>query len=252
MESNDIEYLSHIAAGEQHFNELQGTYRRLASTWVLATIAAVGFVLTSPAFEDTGNTYLMGLAVVSFLGIALLWVIDVDFYHLLLLAYYREGCEFEADKEVLIHRRMHARHAGTLDPSIFYVFAGERWGVFMHASCEVPAYVAALVGDISRRCLGALGDGAYSRSSAGQAVSHCQRGREGGGEVLHGSESGAAYRASMCRERNCSLVTGLRVASAGSLCTGQTTSARRRKMVDRPKPGSTLSASGKRPDRPRC
>jgi len=32
---------------ERHFNEIQAGYRRLASTWMLAVLAAIGFVLST-------------------------------------------------------------------------------------------------------------------------------------------------------------------------------------------------------------
>jgi hypothetical protein len=76
---------------ERHFNNLQSVYRGIASTWLLATFGAVGFLL----FNKDGELIHPGIAAaVCFagtFGIVLIWKLDLDVYHRLLVAVFREG-----------------------------------------------------------------------------------------------------------------------------------------------------------------
>lgn len=78
---------------ERHFNTLQGVYRGLASTWLLAMFAGIGFVVK----ERVEPTYMLiclaGIAATA--GIFVLWSLDINVYHRLLLAVFYDGREFE-------------------------------------------------------------------------------------------------------------------------------------------------------------
>jgi Na+/melibiose symporter-like transporter len=80
---------------ERHFNQLQSIYRGVASTWLLATFAAVGYLL----FVKEGQPSHPGVAaVVCFagaFGIALIWILDLHVYHRLLVAVFEEGRKLE-------------------------------------------------------------------------------------------------------------------------------------------------------------
>ncbi len=86
-----------LGAYERHFNEMQSRYRSLASTWLLATFAALGFVLSNENFEIPFPRLLAaaGLALAGATGIILLWILDLMVYHRLLEATYVEGLRFE-------------------------------------------------------------------------------------------------------------------------------------------------------------
>ncbi len=77
---------------ERHFNTIQGIYRGLASTWLLAMFGGIGYILGKP-YPMHLLTALLGLALV--FGIALLWMLDVLVYHRLLLAAFEEGKNLE-------------------------------------------------------------------------------------------------------------------------------------------------------------
>lgn len=81
---------------ERHFNDLQARYRILASTWLLATFAGIGFVFSDhvrlPVEPKVGAAL---IALAGAFGISLLWVLDVLVYHDLLIAGYEAGKELE-------------------------------------------------------------------------------------------------------------------------------------------------------------
>jgi hypothetical protein len=84
---------------ERHFNQLQGIYRGLASTWILATLGAVGYLLFN---KDTASVppfqlYLVAAAVcaVGATGVVLIWILDLKVYHRLLVAVFDQGLNLE-------------------------------------------------------------------------------------------------------------------------------------------------------------
>lgn len=87
---------THIQEFENHFNKLQSDYRSLASKWLLAIFAAVGFVLT-----ETINWILPDAIVITLIGLAgavgiwRLWLIDLGVYHRLLSAAFTCGVSLE-------------------------------------------------------------------------------------------------------------------------------------------------------------
>jgi hypothetical protein len=85
-----------IAEIEQRFNNTQTVYRRLASTWLLASFAAMGFVLTTPVdwlIDARAVIALVGLA--ACVGASMLWTMDMLVYHNLLHAAFSCGRDLE-------------------------------------------------------------------------------------------------------------------------------------------------------------
>lgn len=104
-----------IGTIERHFNDLQSKYRVMASTWLLAAFAGIGFV-----FSRTLNTTIpeeliaAGIATASAIGISLIWILDLLVYHRLLAAAFAEGYELEQQHSWLpcIHTNMYNLHNG--------------------------------------------------------------------------------------------------------------------------------------------
>jgi len=83
--SQDWEMIKTITVAEHHFNNLCFKIRSLASTWLLATFAGVGFLL-SKKFDLRLSTeeVIVFLCWVGSLGILVLWVLDLLVYQQLL------------------------------------------------------------------------------------------------------------------------------------------------------------------------
>ncbi len=87
-----------ISASEQNFNALQLEYRKLASGWLLAVFGGIGFLL-STNYEDQNAIsiyfliYLVGVG--GFIGICLIWLLDLIVYHRLLRSYFLTGLQLE-------------------------------------------------------------------------------------------------------------------------------------------------------------
>ena len=84
---------------ERHFNQLQSVYRGIASTWLLATFAAVGYLLFSKDTQSTGNQmrhlFSALICLLGAWGIGLIWPLDLKVYHRLLVAVFEEGRKLE-------------------------------------------------------------------------------------------------------------------------------------------------------------
>jgi hypothetical protein len=82
---------------ERHFNELESRYRALASTWLLATFAGAGFVLSQQLLNLPFDRLVLVavLALAGATGITLLCTLDLMVYHQLLEAAYLEGLKME-------------------------------------------------------------------------------------------------------------------------------------------------------------
>lgn len=87
--------LAEISRSEQHFNTLEADYRKLASTWLLASFAAMGFVATSRDLPLPAGITIFVIALGTSLGVQLLGIIDLLAYRRLLLAYFLEGLRLE-------------------------------------------------------------------------------------------------------------------------------------------------------------
>jgi predicted kinase len=98
-----IELLVEYGNYERHFNQLQGVYRGLASTWFLACYAGIGFLYSSnlKAFPIPINlaASLTLLAVATI--IILFWLLDVMVYHKLLLSVLKASEKVEKEANLI-------------------------------------------------------------------------------------------------------------------------------------------------------
>jgi hypothetical protein len=88
--------IGEIGVQERHFNGIESEYRKMASTWLLATFGAMGFSLTQNfQIAIDREVLLAGVAVAGCVGILLLWTIDLLVYHRLLDSCFAEGHKLE-------------------------------------------------------------------------------------------------------------------------------------------------------------
>jgi len=91
-------YLCKITESENHFNDLVFRIRALSSTWLLASFAGIGFILTRDF--DIGVTkplLTLGISILAAFGLILLWMMDILVYQNLLAANFEEGLNIEND-----------------------------------------------------------------------------------------------------------------------------------------------------------
>jgi protein-S-isoprenylcysteine O-methyltransferase Ste14 len=89
--------LQEFGLTERHFNEMESRYRALASTWLLASFAGMGYVAAQPRLGIDVNRWLI-ITLIAFagtLGIALLWNLDLLVYHQLLDVSFEEAKHLE-------------------------------------------------------------------------------------------------------------------------------------------------------------
>src|SRR5258708_7592134 len=82
---------------ERHFNEMESRYRALASTWLLATFAGIGYVAAHGHLGVKLNLWIV-IAIIGLagaLGIGLLWNLDLLVYHQLLDVSFEEARKLE-------------------------------------------------------------------------------------------------------------------------------------------------------------
>jgi hypothetical protein len=97
-----IEIYSNLGAYEQHFNEIQSKYRSLASTWLLATFAGIGFILSEKLnMLIPLDLTIAAIAVAGSIGIYLLWNLDHMVYHRLLESAFIECLKLEDEYDWL-------------------------------------------------------------------------------------------------------------------------------------------------------
>ena len=104
-----------IGGIERHFNDLQSKYRVMASTWLLAAFAGVGFIFSKTLVTSIPEELIAaGIATASAIGISLIWILDLLVYHRLLAAAFAEGYELEQQHNWLpcIHTNMYNLHNG--------------------------------------------------------------------------------------------------------------------------------------------
>ena len=121
--------VTEIGSAERQFNSLQQTYRALASTWLLATFGAAGFVIEKLAGSAAGSVAGI-VAAIGFcggFGITLLWNLDLLVYHRLLDSFFSEGVRLERTYEWLPPFRLNMlavhRNQGVL-PKVVWFYAG--------------------------------------------------------------------------------------------------------------------------------
>lgn len=123
-------FVTEIGKAEREFNTLQAGYRKLASGWLLAVFGGLGFLLepiTMPGGEvqlgvkDPRLLLAVGLA--GWLGILVLWLVDIPLYHRLLVSYFLEGYDLEAQYKWLPQvRHEMSKTFATIFATIFYFF----------------------------------------------------------------------------------------------------------------------------------
>jgi hypothetical protein len=97
-----MEIYNHIGEQERHFNELEKSYRLLASQWLLASLGVIGYLLQSDKIMLFDKNLLIGLiGLVSNFGIFLLWIIDIKVYHKLLNCAFLQGIKLEQENDWL-------------------------------------------------------------------------------------------------------------------------------------------------------
>ena len=91
---------------------IQNAYRRLASTWTLACLGGIGFVLTKPDATGFENYLACGLIALSAaVSIFVLWLVDIRVYQELLAQYFNEMMAMEQGEPWLPQVRNQTRRA---------------------------------------------------------------------------------------------------------------------------------------------
>jgi hypothetical protein len=90
--------IEQIGTQERHFNNLQTGYRKLASTWLLASFAACGYVLKSDSDIPYYKWYFVfGICIAATVGLAILWLLDLSVYQKLLGEFFYQGVLLELE-----------------------------------------------------------------------------------------------------------------------------------------------------------
>lgn len=88
--------LKELGASERHFNNLEAEYRKLASIWLLAGFAGMGFILKeNPQMALPREIALVAIGLAASIGIFLLWIVDLLVYHQLLDACFTQAKAIE-------------------------------------------------------------------------------------------------------------------------------------------------------------
>ncbi|SDD96518.1 hypothetical protein SAMN05216464_103182 [Mucilaginibacter pineti] len=96
--SRVMQLSAQIGGKEEHFNNLQTEYRKLASTWLLAALGASGYLLQSSSGLPFDHWYIVfGVSVAASVGIAILWMLDLKVYQVLLDGFFKEGVRLESE-----------------------------------------------------------------------------------------------------------------------------------------------------------
>ena len=122
------EIMKEVSAAERHFNELETKYRILASQWLLASFAGIGFVLTAKTDLPFNNLWVViGICLVSAVGIFQLWRMDLIVYHQLLHAAFSEGVKLENTFPFLPqikNQMLHSQKGSDVTKSLVYYYSG--------------------------------------------------------------------------------------------------------------------------------
>lgn len=118
-------YLQEIGTNERHFNQIESTYRGLASTWVLASFAGMGWFATTAASAYVPHALgVFAISVAGSLGVQLLWLVDLLAYHHLLAAYFLEGLRLEFRNPALPQARWNMWKQGIVERRVKVFYAG--------------------------------------------------------------------------------------------------------------------------------
>jgi hypothetical protein len=80
---------------ERHFNQMQHQYRLLASSWLLAMFAGIGFSLSQANFAVPAEFAVAVIGLAGALGLTQLWSLDLRVYHQLLDGCFVQGLDLE-------------------------------------------------------------------------------------------------------------------------------------------------------------
>jgi len=127
------ELYQEIGTSERHFNNLEHQYRLLASTWLLGTFAAVGYILTNVGAkpDDWLGSYreliVAAIAFAGATGITLVWILDLRVYQQLLQSYFLAGLDLEDQHEWLPpirHNMRRTQKRGTVVVNVAWFYIG--------------------------------------------------------------------------------------------------------------------------------
>jgi hypothetical protein len=94
--------LKELGNSERHFNNLEAEYRKLASIWLLAGFAGMGFILKqNPEMAVPREVALVAIGLAASIGIFLLWIVDLLVYHQLLDACFTQAKQIERNHKEL-------------------------------------------------------------------------------------------------------------------------------------------------------
>ena len=114
QQDNDFERIwkiyCELGVIERHFNNVQSNYRALASTWLLAALAGIGFVISKElTLLIPSELIIVAIGIAAGIGVYLLWVLDLLVYQRLLDAAYIEARNLETNHEWLPQVRNNIR-----------------------------------------------------------------------------------------------------------------------------------------------
>lgn len=109
--------VSELGENERHFNNLQHNYRTLASTWLLAMFAGIGYVLTAKDLPFIPQPIIAFLGLAAACGITLLWNLDLRVYHQLLESCFVEGLKLEKKYNWLPRTRLNMMETQDSEPT---------------------------------------------------------------------------------------------------------------------------------------
>ncbi len=126
------QHLAEAGELERHFNQLQATYRALASTWLSATFAGIGFtIVNAKSIQSIGIDWLLMAAAISLagaIGIGLIWNLDLLVYHRLLEVIFHTAREIERNHPSLPPFRIHmmevTKSGGVLGHVVWFYIVG--------------------------------------------------------------------------------------------------------------------------------
>lgn len=119
-----ISQIEEICRSEHHFNMLEAEYRKLASTWLLAAFAGMGYIATTKDLPIAPGPTIFALAAGASIGIQLLWVVDLLTYHQLLLANFFEGWRLEKAHSFLPPIRINMLAQGNTGKRVRFFYLG--------------------------------------------------------------------------------------------------------------------------------